>query len=302
MQTQRPPREGRYLSGSGRYLKDLDRRLGSEASSGRGHGAGLPEEDARAVIPYCELREIPIGGGRSIAVFGTLVALGILAGAWFAERRARLTGTPEAEIMSAILSAVVPGLIVAHLVAVLPPMGGTIAWSPRLLLQFWNGMSSFGGVAGAFVGLSVYYRRTGRSWLPTADALAQGLVVGWVFGRLGCTLVHDHVGTRSESLLAVRFPDGPRHDLGLYELLYTVLVLVPAVIVLNRRRRAPGVSVAVLALLYAPARFLADFLRQTDLPGADVRYLGFTVGQYGSLVLAAVGVALAIRIRDRAPT
>ena len=51
-----------------------------------------------------------------------------------------------------------------------------------------------------------------------------------VFGRLGCTLVHDHVGSRSEFLLAIRFPDGARHDLGLYELLYTVAVLVPAVV------------------------------------------------------------------------
>ena len=249
------------------------------------------------MIPYFELREIPIGGGRSIAVFGTLVALGILAGAWFAERRARLTDIPQTEIPGAILSAVVPGLILAHLVALLPQMGGSGRWSPKVLLEFWNGMSSFGGVAGAFLGLSFYYWRTRRSWLPTADALAQGLVIGWVFGRLGCTLVHDHVGRPSEFLLAIRFPDGPRHDLGLYELLYTVVVLVPAVIVLNRRRRAPGTSIAVLALLYAPARFLADFLRQSDLAGADVRYLGLTVGQYGGLVLAGVGVALAMRIR-----
>jgi hypothetical protein len=29
------------------------------------------------VIPYFELREIPLGGGRSLAAFGTLVVLGI---------------------------------------------------------------------------------------------------------------------------------------------------------------------------------------------------------------------------------
>jgi phosphatidylglycerol:prolipoprotein diacylglycerol transferase len=127
--------------------------------------------------------------------------------------------------------------------------------------------------------------------------LVQALVVGWVLGRLGCTLVHDHIGRRSEFLLAIRFPDGPRHDLGLYELLYTLVVLVPAVLVLARRRRPPGTSVAVLALVYVPFRFLADFLRATDLPGADARYLGLTVGQYGSIALAVVGVAVAMRIR-----
>src|SRR5262245_15557391 len=250
------------------------------------------------MIPYFELREIPIGGGRSLAAFGTLVAVGIFVGAWFVERRARRMGIPEGEIPGAILSAVVPGLIVAHLVALL--QAGQ--WSPRSLLEFWNGMSSFGGLAGALLGLSVYYRRSRRSWLPTADLLAQGLVIGWVFGRLGCTLVHDHVGRPSEFLLAVRFPDGPRHDVGLYELLYTVVVLVPAVVVLNRRPRPRGTSVAVLALLYAPVRFLLDFLRQTDLPGADARYLGLTVAQYGCIVLAAIGIALLVRIRRWAIT
>ena len=248
----------------------------------------------RQVIPYFELREIPIGGGRSLAVFGTLVAVGLGAGAWFAERRARLAGIPPGEIAGAILSAVVPGIIVAHLVAILPHVD---RWSPAVLLEFWNGMSSFGGLAGAFIGLSLYYGRARRPWLPTADVLVEALVVGWVFGRLGCTLVHDHIGRRSHFPLAIRFPDGPRHDLGLYELLYTVLVLVPAVVVLGRRPRAAGTSVAVLALLYVPFRFFADFLRQTDLPGADARYLGLTIGQYGCVVLALVGVAVAMRLR-----
>jgi phosphatidylglycerol---prolipoprotein diacylglyceryl transferase len=246
----------------------------------------------RPVIPYFELREIPIGGGRSIAAFGTLVALGIFAGAWFAERRGRAVGVPAGEIPGAILSAVVPGLAVAHFVA----LPAEEAWTPRMVLAFWNGMSSFGGLLGAFAGLTIYYWRTRRSWLPTADVLVEALVVGWVFGRLGCTLVHDHIGRPSDFLLAIRFPDGPRHDLGLYELLYTLLVLVPAVVVLNRRRRPAGTSVVVLALLYAPARFVMDLLRNTDLPGADVRYLGLTVGQYGSLVLLGVTIVLAMRL------
>ena len=247
------------------------------------------------MIPYFELREIHLPGGASLAVFGGLVAAGILVGAWFAERRARVTGIPPQDVPGAILSAVLPGLVLAHLLAVLPHAE---RWHPAALLEFWNGMSSFGGLAGAFVGLSVYYWRSRRSWLPTADVLGQALVVGWVFGRLGCTLVHDHIGRPSELALAIQFPGGPRHDLGLYELLYTVLVLVPAVVVLNRRPRAAGRSVAVLALAYAPFRFVADFLRQTDLPGADPRYLGLTVAQYGCVVLAAVGVAIALRVRS----
>lgn len=243
------------------------------------------------MIPYFAWHEIPIGGGMTLAVFGVLVAMGVVAGILFAQARARTLGIPEHVINSGIASALVSGFLGSHLVVLLTeplPSGGGILG----LVEFWNGMSAFGGFFGAFAGLVAYYARRRSTWLVEADVLVQALVVGWVFGRLGCTLVHDHVGRPSEFLLAVRFPGGPRHDLGLYEFLYTVGVLVPAIVVLNRRPRAPGTTVSVVALLYAPARFLADFLRNTDLPGADVRYLGLTPAQYGCLALAAIGVWL----------
>jgi phosphatidylglycerol:prolipoprotein diacylglycerol transferase len=187
--------------------------------------------------------------------------------------------------------ALVAGFLGSHLVVLLteplPARHGVLG-----LFEFWNGMSAFGGFFGALIGLALYYARRGATWLVEADVLVQALVVGWVFGRLGCTLVHDHIGRPSSFFLAVRFPDGPRHDLGLYEFLYTVGVLLPAVLILNRRPRAPGTTVRVIALLYAPARFFADFLRSTDLPGADARYLGLTPAQYGCIALAAIGVGL----------
>ena len=243
------------------------------------------------MIPYFAWREIPIGGGTTLAVFGVLVALGVVAGVLFAQARARTLGIPERVINSGMAWALVAGFLGSHVVVLLteplPSRAGVLA-----LVEFWNGMSAFGGFFGALLGLALYYSRRGRTWLLEADILVQALVVGWVFGRLGCALVHDHVGKPSHFFLAVRFPDGPRHDLGLYELLYTVGVLVPAVVVLNRRPRPPGTTIRVIALLYAPARFLADFLRNTDLPGADARYLGLTPAQYGCIALVATALAL----------
>jgi phosphatidylglycerol:prolipoprotein diacylglycerol transferase len=246
------------------------------------------------MVPYVELTEIPLGEGVRLSVFGTLVVLGVLSGARVAERRARAAGIGEPVIHAAILWTVLPGFVVAHAAAILP-RDGTL--TPRLAFEFWNGMSSFGGFSGAALGLAMYATRLPRGlWLPVADILVQALVVGWVFGRLGCFLVHDHIGRSSTSWLAVAFPDGSRHDLGLYELVFTLGVLVPAVVALNRAARPPGATIAVVALLYAPARFFADFLRHTDLPGADARYAGLTLSQYGCLVLAAIGIAFGWRI------
>ncbi len=246
------------------------------------------------MIPYFELREIPIGGGHTVAVFGVLVVAGIILGIFFAEARARALGIPEERIRSAIAWALIPGLLVSHWeVLLLEPLPSDLG--PWIALEFWNGMSSFGGFLGAFLGLSIYFGLRREAWLAEAEVLVQAIVVTWVFGRLGCALVHDHIGALSAFPLAIQFPGGPRHDLGLYEFLYTVFVLVPAVLVLNRRPRFGGATIATVALLYAPARFLGDFLRNTDLPGADSRYLGFTPAQYGCLALAVVGLAFASR-------
>ena len=244
------------------------------------------------MIPYFELHEIPIGGGRSVAAFGVLVVLGVAVGIRFAQARARTLGVPEGEINVAMAWALIAGFLGSHLLVLATEPDATMR-GLRGLVAFWNGMSAFGGFFGALVGLLLYFRFRGRSrpWLVEADILVQALVLGWIFGRLGCTLVHDHIGKLSSFALAIRFPGGPRHDLGLYEFLYTLLVLAPAIVVVNRRPRPPGTTIWVVALLYAPARFLADFLRATDLPGADARYLGLTPAQYACLVLAAIGIA-----------
>ena len=79
-----------------------------------------------------------------------------------------------------------------------------------------------------------------------------------------------------------------RHNLGLDEALYTILIAA-LFHRLGRRRRPAGYFVALLAVVYAPVRFLFDFLRKSDV---DVRYGGLTPAQWGALALIVVGVIL----------
>lgn len=245
------------------------------------------------MIPYFELHVIRIGG-VSIAAFGLLVAIGVGVGVWFAQHRARVLGVPEGEMNAVIAWTLVGGFAFSHVLALLSADPSDT--DPWRWLAFWNGMSSFGGFAGALLGLLAYFAIRGRASLVVAEIVIQAVTLGWLFGRLGCTLVHDHVGRLSRFPLAIRFPGGARHDLGFYEFLYTLLVLAPAIVWLNRRPRRPGATACVIPLLYAPARFLGDFLRRDDLPGADLRYHGLTAAQYGCIALLGVGLYLARRL------
>ena len=116
----------------------------------------------------------------------------------------------------------------------------------------------------------------------------------WAIARVGCAVVHDHPGVRSNAWFAVAWPDGPRLDMGLLDCV--LLLAVTAVLyLLARRKWHPGFLMGVLALGYSVPRFFLDFLRAKDLPFVDGRLLGLTPAQWITPVLALVGLRLILR-------
>jgi phosphatidylglycerol---prolipoprotein diacylglyceryl transferase len=195
------------------------------------------------------------------------------------------------------------GFAISHWMSV-AAQAGRVHEDPLVVVQFWNGISSVGGFFGAWAGMVWFLKRHGEPLLVYADLLIYGLLVGWVFGRLGCSLVHDHPGKIASpaAWLAVGpWPDGTlRHDLGLYELVFTVALWAIADFLFRWKRARPGVLTGLTALAYAPVRFALDFLR-ADAPVRgvssmpDVRYFGLTAAQYFTITFFLVGLWLVLR-------
>ncbi|MGB8222224.1 MAG: prolipoprotein diacylglyceryl transferase family protein, partial [Polyangiales bacterium] len=82
------------------------------------------------------------------------------------------------------------------------------------------------------------------------------------------------------------------HDLGLYEMLYAAAIIVLFVWLERRSRRPVGFYCVLLPLVYAPIRFLLDFLRAPPLEGGDVRIAGLTPAQWSSIAMIGVGLAV----------
>jgi phosphatidylglycerol:prolipoprotein diacylglycerol transferase len=239
------------------------------------------------MIPYLDIPPLVLGP-ISIHPFGVLAVIAILVGSWVTLHHARRLGIDEQVVRSALWWILVGGFVGAHLVAVLAYEPEKIAADPLLLLKVWKGLSSTGGFVGALVGLLLFARVRREPIGRIADVVALGLLPGWIFGRLGCYLAHDHPGTRSDFFLAVSYPGGARHDLGFYEMLVTAGLFLVFELV-RRVTRLPGRVALLVAVAYAPVRFLLDFLR-----AADRLYLGLTPAQYACigmflLALAALG-------------
>ena len=242
-----------------------------------------------ALIPYYEPLILDLGP-VVLDSWALLVSLGFIVGLEISRARGIRLGLRTQDVVDGALFIVGMGFVVAHLVHVL-------AYNPHqleeqgvmALLRIWAGFSSTGGFIGAVLGGVLFYRLIRRRdfWLH-GDTIVFGFPFGWFLGRMGCFSAHDHIGRASEFALAVDFPGGPRHDLGLYEALATLGICVVFWALRNRPFR-PGLFTALFATMYAPIRFGLDFLRHTDLQGADVRYAGLTPAQYGMIAMFLAG-------------
>jgi phosphatidylglycerol:prolipoprotein diacylglycerol transferase len=232
-------------------------------------------------------------GPWTIKPFGVLVALGVCAGVLLAGKIARARGIPTEVMTRFQYWVLVFAFISGHVLDVVFYHPRYILMDPWILLRLWDGLSSFGGFIGAMVGVFAFkWKFKVKNILPFVDTMASAFPVGWVFGRLGCAVVHDHPGMKSDLWFAVAFKTGGQFDLGLYEMVFAFVIAVTC-LSLARKPRPPGFFVGLTMIVYAPVRFCLDFLRLE--PGhssiADPRYFSLTPAQWGAIVMGIAGFA-----------
>ena len=242
------------------------------------------------MLPYLSIPELKIYGPLAVRPFGVLLALSMVVGYWLSIKRARGTGLDGQVMFDCFLWVVLPGFISAHLFWAAFYNPHLVAKEPMTLLMVWDGISSFGGFFGGVLGAFVYFRRREVPVLPYLEALLFGFVPAWAIARLGCTIVFDHPGLPTGFILGMADKTGVvRHNLGLYEMLWTV-VIIAVLYGLRNHRPFEGFHIALVLFLYAPVRIFFDSLRIDDRT-----WWGFTPGQYFSIVILVMGMMLVVR-------
>jgi phosphatidylglycerol:prolipoprotein diacylglycerol transferase len=258
------------------------------------------------LIPWFKLHGIPVVGKLEIQPFGILVAIGILLGTRVAEWRAEKTGVDPKLIADFLMYTIGIGLLSAYLLN--KPL---YDWDefvgmlrePKRFFETYMGLSSYAGFGGGVAAAFLFRHRRGVTITSMGDLFCFAFPFAWFFGRMGCFTVHDHPGTVSTFFLAVDNYNEqglPRHDLGLYEVIWSA-VAVGMNLWLAKRTLPRGFFMAFIPLIYAPVRFFLDYLREVPLHGGDVRYFGLTPGQYGSILMCVAGLLVWARI-SRGPT
>lgn len=244
------------------------------------------------MIPYFRVETISIGPA-TINMWGLLVSVALLVGWWLVRRSARQLQADGETAGDLVLLVFGGGLIGARLFYVFNEWQ-TFVDDPSVIWRIWDGgMAIYGGLIGGALTGWFFLRWRGLPILPYADIIARTLPITIAIGRVGCLLIHDHLGSLTAQPWGQQLAGGSvRHELALYEIVFMLGLSV----VLNLRTRwwqRPGQPTLVFLFSYGLFRFLADFLRARDLVGADpVGWLGLHPSQW----VAGLSVVLAIYV------
>ena len=259
-------------------------------------------------------------GPVSLSPHGIGIAVGYALGGTLMARRAARWGISRDHVWNMLMRAVVGVIIGARLFYV---FGHYNQYSyhnhlPNLveMAKVWQGgVVFYGGVFGGIVFAIPYMRKHHLAFWSVMDAAAPGFPLGLIFGRIGDLIVGDHLGAASSLPFAFRFypyfypaigtskfvahptpvPEcftSGCHQTALYDW-WNVLVLLPIVLLVDRKPRPPGFLIMFTATWYGSTRFFVDFARESPT------YLGLRGTQWISLALFLAGTAYLIRLRRR---
>jgi phosphatidylglycerol:prolipoprotein diacylglycerol transferase len=157
------------------------------------------------------------------------------------------------------------------------------------------GLSIWGAVLGAALGLWIYSRLTRRSFGYIADMLAPGIILAQAVGRVGCTILGDDTGKFTSLPWGVVYtsPNSPTnqsvgllptHPVVTYEIIFN-LIAFGVLFMLRKKLKPDGSLFLVYLSLYSIWRIGGDFMR-TGTP--------FLFGLHEAQVISIIVLLIAV--------
>jgi prolipoprotein diacylglyceryltransferase len=161
------------------------------------------------MIPFFRPEAIDLIGPLKIQPFGVLLAVGFILGSLWCQKYARRRGMDPKIYTDVLFWMALGAMVFGHLGHVFYEPAEYLA-DPLKVLRVWEGLSSFGGYFGCTATCVWFFRSRGIKPLRGGDLLIIGAVFGIFIGRLGCFVVHDHIGTEvAESHAVFQSTIGP---------------------------------------------------------------------------------------------
>lgn len=182
-------------------------------------------------------------------------------------------------------------------------LGQVLFYEPGYFLQhpleifaIWHGGMSFhGGFLGVLVAMMWLARKYKLAWLAVMDFIAPLVPLGLGAGRIGNFINGELWGRPTDVPWGMIFPYAdnlPRHPSQLYEFTLEGLALFALVWLYSAKPRPVGAVSGMFMIGYGAFRSFCEFFREPDDGFLGLMTFGISMGQWLSLPMIAMGVAL----------
>lgn len=254
-------------------------------------------------------------GSFGIALYGVVIAIGMILGLTLSSKIAGRTGQDPDTIWDLAASLIIFSIIGARIYYVIF-MWDFYKDNPMQIFNLrGGGLAIYGGIIAGVITLFVYCRRKGKSFPLLLDTVIYGLLVGQILGRWGNFFNREVFGEYTDSLFAMRIPvamvrerdisasiaahmtEGTNyiqvHPTFLYEGMWNLMLLILLLIYLKHKKFDGEISLLYFAG-YGIGRALIESIRtdQLYITGTTI-----PVSMMLGIVMAAASIIAIICIR-----
>lgn len=236
--------------------------------------------------------------GLDIALYGVIVAIGMLAGVLLACRICKYRNLKSDDIFALALYCLPLAVIGARLYYV---AFSDHAYTFIEILQIWQGgLAIYGGVIGGAIGVVLFCVIHKKNFFEVADIAAVCLILGQAIGRIACYFGDCCYGLEITNPSLQWFPLGTEingvwhYSTFFYESFCNFVIFVVLLLLILKKVKTKGVIMSLYLICYGTARCIIETFR------GDSLYIGaIKVSQLLSGLLIVAGIVLLVVIYTR---
>ena len=234
-------------------------------------------------------------GPFTVYGYGLMIALGIVAGYFVMEYRARKQKLAYEHIFYIVVWCLLGGFLVSKILYWITEWR-TIVRDPMFMLQtIFDGFVVYGGILGGILAGWCYCKKKHLEFLRYFDLAVPSLALAQSFGRIGCFLAGCCYGKETTGPISIVFKESdfaPNHVHLVPTQLYSGaldFLLFLFLLKVSKHKKSDGQTAGFYLLFYSVGRFILEFFRGD----AERGMVGiFSTSQFISLFTGAAGMII----------
>lgn len=154
------------------------------------------------------------------------------------------------------------------------------------------GFSYHGALLGFFLASTLFSFVYKINQWYMLDVVSIAIALGYTFGRIGNFLNQELIGRETELPWGIYVDGVLRHPSQLYEAFLEGVVVFTILYLYRKQKSFNGELIALYMLLYAIARFVAEFFREPDIQIGYLYFGWMTKGQEFSILMIIFAIGL----------